>query len=131
MGFTIINDAWNASPISMSAAIRTFEELKGYSKKYLILGDMLELGELEQEFHRDIGRVIDPSKIDFVYTVGTLSKYIALEAEERFPKGSVYSFLNKEELTQELKSKLKQNDVILLKGSRGIQLEAVLPSLLQ
>lgn len=130
LGFTLINDAWNASPISMSAAIRTFEELKGYSKKYLILGDMLELGELEQEFHREIGRYIDPSKIDFVYTVGTLSKYIALEAVKRFPNGSVYSFLNKEELAQELKGKLKQNDIILLKGSRGIQLEAVLPSLL-
>jgi UDP-N-acetylmuramoyl-tripeptide--D-alanyl-D-alanine ligase len=131
LGFTIINDAWNASPVSMTAAIKTFEELTGYSKKHLVLGDMLELGEQEQEFHRDVGRGIDPSKIDYVYTVGTLSKHIAVEAEKRFPRGSVLAFQDKIELARVLKNKVKQNDIILLKGSRGIQLEALLPSLLQ
>lgn len=131
LGFTIINDAWNASPVSMTAAIKTFEELTGYSKKHLVLGDMLELGEHEQEFHRDVGRRIDPSKIDFVYTVGTLSKYIALEAEKRFPNGSVHAFQDKMELARILKNQVKQYDIILLKGSRAIQLEALLPSLLQ
>lgn len=66
-GFTIINDAWNASPVSMLAAIRTFEELEGYSRKLLIVGDMLELGENEQEFHREIGREINFAKIDYVF----------------------------------------------------------------
>ncbi|WP_274366010.1 UDP-N-acetylmuramoyl-tripeptide--D-alanyl-D-alanine ligase [Paenibacillus thermotolerans] len=130
-GFTIINDAWNASPVSMTAAIKTFEELTGYSKKHLVLGDMLELGEQEQEFHRDIGRVIDPSKVDFVYTVGTLSKHIAFEAEKRFPNGCVLAFQDKKELARVLKNQVKQKDIILLKGSRGIQLEALLPSLLK
>ncbi|BBH24263.1 UDP-N-acetylmuramoyl-tripeptide--D-alanyl-D-alanine ligase [Paenibacillus baekrokdamisoli] len=128
-GLTIINDAWNASPISMTAAIKTFEELTGFSRKYLVLGDMLELGEQELEFHRDIGRNIDPSKIDYVYTVGTLGRHIALQAEKRFPNGSVQAFLDKEELMKELKNKLMQNDAILLKGSRGMQLETILPIL--
>jgi UDP-N-acetylmuramoyl-tripeptide--D-alanyl-D-alanine ligase len=130
-GFTIINDAWNASPISMAAAIRTFEELVGHSRKYLILGDMLELGEQEQEYHREIGRNIDPNKIDYVYTVGILGRQIALEAEKRFPKGRVQRFLNKEELLQEIKDKFKQHDAILLKGSRGMQLETIVPILLK
>jgi len=131
LGFTIINDAWNASPISMKAAIKTFEELTGYSNKHLVLGDMLELGEQEQEFHRDVGLGIDPSKVDFVYTVGSLSKFIALEAEKRFPSGSVLAFQDKNELASVLKNKLKQTDVILLKGSRGVQLEELLPGLMQ
>jgi UDP-N-acetylmuramoyl-tripeptide--D-alanyl-D-alanine ligase len=130
-GFTIINDAWNASPISMTAAIKTFEELSGQSRKYLVLGDMLELGEQEHEYHREIGRNIDPDKIDYVFTVGTLGKYIALEAEKRFPNGRVQAFLDKEELLREIKIKLKEHDAILLKGSRGMQLETIVPILLQ
>jgi UDP-N-acetylmuramoyl-tripeptide--D-alanyl-D-alanine ligase len=130
-GFTIINDAWNASPISMTAAIKTFEELAGYSRKYLVLGDMLELGEQEHEYHREIGRNIDPAKIDYVYTVGTLGRYIALETEKRFSKGYVQAFLDKEDLLREIKSNLKEHDAILLKGSRGIQLETIVPFLLK
>ncbi len=130
LGFTIINDAWNASPISMSAAIKTFGELTGYSRKHLVLGDMLELGEQEQEYHREMGQIIDPNKIDYVYTVGTLSKHIALEAEKRFPNGSVQAFLEKSELVRVLKDRVKPNDAILLKGSRGIQMESMVPTLL-
>jgi UDP-N-acetylmuramoyl-tripeptide--D-alanyl-D-alanine ligase len=131
LGFTVINDAWNASPVSVSAAIKTFEELTGCSRKHLVLGDMLELGEQEQEFHRDIGRSIDPGKIDFVYTVGPLSKHIAAEAEKRFPDGRVQTFMDKMELARVLRDKVKRDDAVLLKGSRGMQLEDVLPSLLQ
>ncbi|TBL79155.1 UDP-N-acetylmuramoyl-tripeptide--D-alanyl-D-alanine ligase [Paenibacillus thalictri] len=130
LGFTIINDAWNASPVSMSAAIKTFEDLSGYSRKFLVLGDMLELGDQELEYHQEIGRNIDPSKIDFVYTMGTLGKHIAAEAKKRFPEGNVQSFFDKQELTQELKKKVKQNDAILFKASRGIQLESVVQILL-
>jgi UDP-N-acetylmuramoyl-tripeptide--D-alanyl-D-alanine ligase len=68
-GFTLINDAWNASPASMKAAIETFEALKGYSRKFIILGDMLELGDREKEYHKEIGQMIDPNKIDYVFTV--------------------------------------------------------------
>jgi UDP-N-acetylmuramoyl-tripeptide--D-alanyl-D-alanine ligase len=130
-GFTIINDAWNASPISMTAAIKTFEELSGYSRKYLVLGDMLELGKQEHEYHREIGRNIDPEKIDYVYTVGTLGKYIASEAAKRFPSGRVQALLDKEEMLLEIKEKFKEQDAILLKASRGMQLETIVPTLLQ
>ncbi|MCY8499831.1 UDP-N-acetylmuramoyl-tripeptide--D-alanyl-D-alanine ligase, partial [Bacillus atrophaeus] len=50
-GISIINDAYNASPTSMKAAIELIESMEGYGKKMLVLGDMLELGDLEQEFH--------------------------------------------------------------------------------
>ncbi|UQZ81043.1 UDP-N-acetylmuramoyl-tripeptide--D-alanyl-D-alanine ligase [Paenibacillus konkukensis] len=129
-GIAIINDAWNASPVSMSAAIKTFEELTGYARKFLVLGDMLELGDQEQEFHREIGRIVDSGKIDFVYTFGNLARHIAEEAQARFPEGHVQSFLDKEKLTQVLKKRVKPNDAVLLKGSRGMQLEFVIPELL-
>ncbi|MFE5321273.1 UDP-N-acetylmuramoyl-tripeptide--D-alanyl-D-alanine ligase [Paenibacillus sp. NPDC056579] len=131
-GFLIINDAWNASPISMAAAIDAVKQLEGFSRRFLVLGDMLELGEQEEEYHRDIGRTIDPGAIDFVFTIGSLGKYIALEAEKRFPPGSgrVRSFEDKEELVKELICSLKERDAILLKGSRGMQLETIVPFLL-
>ncbi|OPA78652.1 UDP-N-acetylmuramoyl-tripeptide--D-alanyl-D-alanine ligase [Paenibacillus selenitireducens] len=130
-GFTIINDAWNASPVSVIAAIKTFQELTGYSRKHLVIGDMLELGDQEKVFHLEIGRDLDSDKIHYLYTVGALSNLIALEAEKRFPMGTVQTFLDKMELAKALKNKVKKNDVILLKASRGIQLDSILPILMQ
>ncbi|MFP9036092.1 glutamate ligase domain-containing protein, partial [Enterococcus faecalis] len=65
-GLSIINDAYNASPTSMKAAIQLTESLEGYGKKMLVLGDMLELGDLEETFHKECGAVISPDKIDRV-----------------------------------------------------------------
>ncbi|MDR6550194.1 UDP-N-acetylmuramoyl-tripeptide--D-alanyl-D-alanine ligase [Paenibacillus qinlingensis] len=129
-GYTIINDAWNASPNSMRAAIRTFEDLTGYGRKFVVLGDMLELGEQEEEFHREIGRHLDSAKIDYVYTVGSLGNYIAVEAGKSFQNGHVRSFLDKEALTKALRDMVNQDDIILLKASRGVRLETILKDLL-
>src|SRR4029078_11838205 len=69
-GFSVINDAWNSSPTSVIAALETFQELTGYRNKILVLGDMLELGELEEDYHKEIGRLVNPNKIDIVFTYG-------------------------------------------------------------
>lgn len=129
LGFTIINDAWNASPISMSAAIRSLEAMTGYSNKHVVLGDMLELGAQEQQFHQELGRQLDPDAIDYVYTIGDLGQLISLEAEQRFPKGRVQAYSDKALLGRELRQKVGKNDVILLKGSRGMELESLLSHL--
>jgi len=131
LGFTIINDAWNASPDSVSAAIKTFQELTGYRRKYLVIGDMLELGEREEEYHRNIGRSLDPLEINYVYTFGELSRLIALEATKNYPVGAVKTFMDKMDLARSLKKVITENDVILLKASRGMQLDAILPILMQ
>jgi len=128
-GCIVINDAWNASPISMAAAITAFEELEGCARKIVVLGDMLELGEHEQEYHREIGKSLQPDRIDYVYTVGALGQYIAAEAEQRFPDGRVRVFTNKQELLDDLKTILREHDAVLLKASRGMQLETIVPFL--
>ncbi|WP_237566433.1 UDP-N-acetylmuramoyl-tripeptide--D-alanyl-D-alanine ligase [Paenibacillus sp. EZ-K15] len=131
LGFTVINDAWNASPDSVSAAIKTFQELTGYRKKHLVIGDMLELGNHEEEFHRVIGRSLDPHKINYIYTFGKLSSLIALEATKKYPIGAVKRYMDKMELARALKRVIKKNDVVLLKASRGIQIDSILPILMQ
>jgi UDP-N-acetylmuramoyl-tripeptide--D-alanyl-D-alanine ligase len=130
LGFTIINDAWNASPDSVNAAITTFQELTGYGEKHLVIGDMLELGDDEIEFHRVVGRNLDPNKINYIYTCGDLSSHIASEAKRRYPLEAVMTFKDQIILANTLKQKIKKNDVILLKASRGMQIDLIIPSLM-
>jgi len=129
-GYLIINDAWNASPNSVQAAIDTFHELSGYNKKILILGDMLELGDKEINYHKEIGRLIVTLDIDFLFTYGELAKYISLEAQKGIGRSRVKAFGDKKSLIEKAKEILKTNDVVLVKGSRGMALEEVVNELL-
>ncbi|MEK3889846.1 UDP-N-acetylmuramoyl-tripeptide--D-alanyl-D-alanine ligase [Bacillus sp. FSL K6-3431] len=129
-GFTIINDAWNASPSSVQAAIDTLQKLSGYNKKFLVLADMLELGDKEEEYHKNIGRLIDPSKIDFLFTYGPLSKFISNEARKNLGKERVNIFTDKNDIAKKIITIANPCDIVLIKGSRGMALEDVVKRLL-
>lgn len=129
-GSAIINDAYNASPTSMRAAVELAQDLQGFDKKYLVLGDMLELGADEVKYHFEIGQFIKPELIDYVYTYGNLGKEIANGANVNFPKDRVKHLMDKEELTAQLKGNLKENDLVLFKASRGMRLEEIANQLL-
>lgn len=124
-GFLIINDAWNASPVSMKAAIETVSNLDGFNKKVLVLGDMLELGDKEIEFHEEIAKSIDTSKIHSVFTFGNLSRIISDTLSGSKLEGVAKHFTSKEDLVSECNRIIKKNDVILVKGSRGLKLEEI------
>jgi len=126
-GSKIINDAYNASPTSMRAAIRLVEQFEGTGRKILVLGDMLELGEKEAAFHREVGRSLNPEKIDFVFTYGKLGRLIAEACD--FPGNRVFAFEDKERLIDMLKGKIGAGDLILVKASRGMQLEEVVKAI--
>ncbi|UVI32862.1 UDP-N-acetylmuramoyl-tripeptide--D-alanyl-D-alanine ligase [Paenibacillus spongiae] len=130
-GFTIINDAWNASPVSVKAAIETFEVLTEYPCKIIVLGDMLELGVNERIFHREIGRIVNPGRIDYLFTLGVLAREIAEEAASSFPKGRVRAFTDMQELIQEIRNTIQPTPTgaILIKGSRGMALENIVTAL--
>lgn len=128
-GEKIINDAYNASPTSMKAAIELIEGLSGFRRKMLVLGDMLELGKQEQDFHLKIGEQISNEKIDKVFTFGPLAEYIAEGARKTFAKANVFSFQDKAHLIEELKKQIEPQDLILVKASRGMRLEEVVQAL--
>ncbi|MFD2442444.1 UDP-N-acetylmuramoyl-tripeptide--D-alanyl-D-alanine ligase [Bacillus sp. CGMCC 1.16607] len=128
-GEKIINDAYNASPTSMNAAIELITYLPGYEQKILVLGDMLELGPKEDEFHYNMGQTLNPDKIDFVFTYGKLAKQIAMGASESFHKDRIFSFLDKNALIQELKKRTNNQTLVLVKASRGMELEEVVAGL--
>ncbi|MFN2746718.1 MULTISPECIES: UDP-N-acetylmuramoyl-tripeptide--D-alanyl-D-alanine ligase [unclassified Bacillus (in: firmicutes)] len=130
-GVAVINDAYNASPTSMKAAIELVEQMKGYGKKMLVLGDMLELGEGEKVFHEEIGKAIHPEAVDFVFAYGDLGAYIAKGAMKHFPEHRVFHFgkEDKDSLKEALKAKANAGDLILVKASRGMRLEETIKDL--
>ncbi|MCY7782217.1 MULTISPECIES: UDP-N-acetylmuramoyl-tripeptide--D-alanyl-D-alanine ligase [unclassified Bacillus (in: firmicutes)] len=130
-GISIINDAYNASPTSMKAAIQLTESLEGYGKKMLVLGDMLELGDLEETFHKECGAVISPEKIDRVFTYGKLGAFIAEGARKHFEKERVSHFTEKKDLLQAVKEHASKGDLILFKASRGMKLEEIVKDLIE
>ncbi|CAH0310705.1 UDP-N-acetylmuramoyl-tripeptide--D-alanyl-D-alanine ligase [Peribacillus sp. Bi96] len=128
-GQKIINDAYNASPTSVKAAVELIEGLSGFENKILVLGDMLELGSQENDFHLKIGELISGDRIDKVFTYGPLAEFIAKGASKTFPSENVRSFQDKQELIDELKTSTQANDIILVKASRGMKLEEVVQAL--
>ena len=129
-GMTLLNDAYNASPTSMKAAIDVLQSMKGHGLKIAVLGDMLELGPDEAEFHAEIGAYLDPSKTDLVFTYGRLSEHMAQAALNNFGHERVFFFTDKTELTDLLKTKCSPKDILLFKASRGMRMEEVLQSLI-
>ncbi|WP_066187306.1 MULTISPECIES: UDP-N-acetylmuramoyl-tripeptide--D-alanyl-D-alanine ligase [Gracilibacillus] len=125
----IVNDAYNASPTSMRAAISLIDSLKGYTSKILILGDMLELGVAEKELHQEIGHFIAEQGIHYVYTYGELGKEIAKGIKETKSSIQVTSFMDKETLVAAVTPLLHPQTVVLLKASRGMKLEELLDEL--
>lgn len=124
-GSTIINDAYNASPTSMKAAIETIKQLEGFTKRILVLGDIYELGKDEKMLHRSVADVIT-SPITHVFTVGVKGKWIA-EAllEQNNAQLKVSSYETKEELTEKLVPLLDLGSIVLIKASRGMKLETI------
>jgi len=113
---SLILDAYNANPSSMNAALLNFYDIKTDKNKVLILGDMLELGKISDEKHKEVIKLIKELNIKQVYLVGKIFK--SINETENF-----YTFESVNELACLLREKPLKNSLLLLKGSRGIQLE--------
>lgn len=128
-GVTIINDAYNASLLSMKAALHFLAELTGWQRKIVVLGDIGEVGEHGPEIHRQLGQELDPAIFPYVYVTGTLSKHI-VEGASLNGYTQVQHFDTKEQLTTALESIVDKNTILLVKASRFMQLESIVQSLL-
>jgi UDP-N-acetylmuramoyl-tripeptide--D-alanyl-D-alanine ligase len=128
-GIKIINDAYNASPTSVKAAISLVSELPGYDRKIVVLGDMLELGLDEELFHYQTGQVIDGGKIDYLFTYGALGQFIASGAKNELGPDRVFAFQDKLELIKAIDDVLEGGELLLIKASRGMKMEEVVDGL--
>ncbi|MBT9134223.1 MAG: UDP-N-acetylmuramoyl-tripeptide--D-alanyl-D-alanine ligase [Firmicutes bacterium] len=128
-GVTIIDDTYNASPISMLAALATLSETKTAGRRIAVLGSMYELGSRSQAAHREVGGAA-AAICDIVITVGTEALDIAVEVSSRVTK-PVYKCHTPSEALLLLKRELRPLDVVLIKGSRGLRLEQIVVALLK
>jgi len=126
-GAIIINDAYNANPESMRSAISTFHRLYTGRKKYLLLGDMLELGGMSSVLHERVAFFIRKYKFDKIFLYGENMYNIAYKVlcRSKYYKDRVFHFDNKEDLSKALRENLDGNVAILLKGSRALMLEEI------
>lgn len=123
----IIDDTYNSSPVACKSAIKTFSNSKNIGKKILVLGDMLELGKISEDAHSEIGKYIQELKnIDLLITVGERSRDINRAAlASGFDENLSFNFNNSEEAGRFIQNKIKQDDLILIKGSQGIRMEKI------
>lgn len=121
---TIINDCYNASPESMEAALSILSKYE--NRKVAILGDMFEMGDYTEYGHRKVGKNI-LNNTDILITIGNSSKFISEEAiKNGFTKENCYHFQTKEEGIKNFSKILKDDDVVLVKASRGMQFEKLI-----
>jgi UDP-N-acetylmuramoyl-tripeptide--D-alanyl-D-alanine ligase len=120
-GVTLINDSYNANPASMQAALAHLADLAGDRRRVAVLGDMAELGEGAPGYHEEVGREVARSGVSVLVAVGPLAEGYAAAAEgvESRAVGSAG------EAADAIAGLLRPGDVVLVKGSRSVGLEAV------
>jgi UDP-N-acetylmuramoyl-tripeptide--D-alanyl-D-alanine ligase len=125
----LIDDSYNSNPAALEMALKDLAELPG-SRKVAILGDMLELGKNETEFHIQAGKKAAQLGLDLLVTIGPLSLNMAKGALASGMKHSrIFSYQDSGKAAEEIKSFLREGDVILVKGSRGIKTEKIINGL--
>ena len=129
--YTIVDDCYNANPMSMKASLDILKDAMG--RKVAILGDMGELGENEKELHREVGTFAGNCGIDLLICVGTLAKEIAEAAKESSIQAEkqleAVSFDTLEELLMHLGEQVKQGDTILVKASHFMNFGKIVEAL--
>lgn len=129
-GMQILMDAYNASPTSTRAALELLAGLEGFTCKLALLGDMLELGPEEERWHRELAHHLSASWLDALFTYGSRARWIADEARRLgFPAERIVTADDVDELVQALRPWTKPGTVLLVKGSRGMRLEAIIEAL--
>lgn len=125
---TFINDAYNASPASMEAALKTLAEAKkaahGAVRTIAVLADMLELGAISEDAHRRVGRWAVENGVDYVLTYGPEAAYISEEVKKL--GGESCHYADRQGAADKLRQLATAGDIILLKGSNSMQVGKML-----
>jgi UDP-N-acetylmuramoyl-tripeptide--D-alanyl-D-alanine ligase len=125
-GGLLINDAWNANPVAMRAALQSLVERAAGRRTIAILGEMAELGENAAAYHDEIGRLVRDLGVGHVFAVGAMAKHYTahIGAATWFP-----SLEDRDSILESVRAELEPGDVVLVKGSRSVGLEVVAEAL--
>ncbi len=123
-GLWILDDTYNANPISFLSAIETLNSLRVKGKKVLVCADMLELGARSKILHQEMAKKIHQTDIDWVLTIGDEAREISQTlAKLNGHRVSTFSFSSLKILHQKLRDVCEPGDAVLVKGSRGMKME--------
>jgi len=117
-GGLLINDAWNANPISMRAALEHLRQLAAGRRRVAVLGEMAELGDYTDDAHLEVARSVDEIGVDVLISVGERARVYGGRA-----------VTDADEAITTLRSELKPGDCVLVKGARVLGLERVAEAL--
>lgn len=124
---TVIDDCYNANPVSMKASIDVLATAEG--RKIAVLGDMGELGENEKKLHYEVGEYLAKKEIDVLFCAGELSEEIAKAAQKESKTCEVYYFKTRDALLEQLLSFLKKGDTVLVKASHFMEYPKIVKAL--
>jgi UDP-N-acetylmuramoyl-tripeptide--D-alanyl-D-alanine ligase len=128
-GLRLIDDSYNSNPRALEAALIGLASLPA-KRRVAVLGDMLELGPTEADFHRQAGRQVVVNGWNLLLAVGPLARYIAEGAAAAgMPTARIMTFANSDEAAACVSTLIEDGDLILAKGSRGIRIERVVEKL--
>ena len=127
-GVTLIDDCYNANPLSTRAALEVLCSQPARGRHVLILGDMLELGPRSNDFHDELGLAVAESCVKLLVTVGVATRVTSLRAAERADMMR-FHFADSPAAASEAPGLIEAGDVVLVKGSRGIALEYVVKAI--
>ena len=129
-GIGIINDAYNANPASMMAAIQTLVEIRSRGKRIAVLGDMFELGKHSSREHLHLGDQLAQARVDRAYLLGERALEVRKGALRSGMKADqVIVAESHSDIGRRLRAQVKKGDWLLIKGSRGMKMETVLSEL--
>jgi UDP-N-acetylmuramoyl-tripeptide--D-alanyl-D-alanine ligase len=124
---TLINDAYNSNPGSALAAIEYLTSLQSVGQKVIVLGSMRELGAMSAQLHDRVAAAALNSNLDVVAGIGEFAQALARSSPRGDPR--VVTAPDVEELWEKLRLRLERRSTILLKASRGVKLERIIPHL--
>ena len=121
--FNLIDESYNANPLSVRNAINNFSKInKRKAKKYLLLGDMLELGRKSEKYHKDLSGLINRSDIDKVFVKGEKSLF-TFKYLRKNKRGNILQCI--QDIDEIFKNIITNNDYLMIKGSNATGLNTI------
>lgn len=124
-GTEILNDTYNANPDSVKMALMALKTKYPSKHKFAVLGDMLELGQQSTALHNQVGQIAAINQVERLYVIGDYAAEIKKGFDQEASEGQCLVFAQKEDIVKDLLQTITGQEVVLIKGSRGMRLEQV------
>jgi UDP-N-acetylmuramoyl-tripeptide--D-alanyl-D-alanine ligase len=129
-GVRVYDDSYNSNPLSFEAALEAWRSVQARGRRWIVAGDMKELGEASRRFHEELGRSVAEAGAQLLLAVGEFAEDVARGAADAgMPPGAVEEAASADEAARRARELVREGDLVLVKGSRAVGLESVVEAL--